>query len=206
LKKAKELIQEAWNQNNEQGTSTLVTVTLPFEGSTLHTAYVGDSSYCILRIYDKITYAISVVFVSKPQHRGFNRPYQLGKFVGDGPEQAIMDTHELQHGDILVLGSDGVFDNLSPEQVAEIIQKYLQDHRGNFDANMIANTIAQEAFHYSLDEKYNSPFAKEAARYGLKHRGGKSDDISVSLGQVRLAAASAAVQGDGSPSADHSSL
>ena len=187
LKKAKELIHQAWSNNHEKGTSTLVVVTLPFEGNVMHTSWVGDSSYCILRVYENADYVVSVVHTSKAQQKGFNYPYQLGWQHGDHPDVAKTDKHELQEGDIVVVGSDGVFDNLTPEQIAEVIQKQLQASRGRFDPNMIAKAIADEAFRFSLDDRYNSPFSKEAAKYQIKYQGGKSDDIAVSLGQVRLA-------------------
>lgn len=204
LKKPKELIRQAWETNEEQGTSTLVVVTLPFEGDTMYSAWVGDSGYCILRIYEHQTYSTVVVYASKAQQKGFNYPYQLGQHSKDKPEIAKTDTHQLQQGDIVVVGSDGVFDNLTPEQVADVVQLQLKKSRGKFDSQIIAKAIADEAFRYSLDDKYNSPFAKEAAKYQEKYQGGKSDDISVSLGQVNLAQHKHKPASDGSSSKSNS--
>lgn len=169
------------------GTSTLVVVTLPFEGDILHAANVGDSRYCILRVYERTNFATAVVYMSKSQQKAFNFPFQLGWKIGDNPEKAETETHKLQQGDIVVVGSDGVFDNLSAEQIADVVQKQLQLLKGRFNGDVVAAAIAQEAFNFSLDEKYNSPFAQEAAAHNLKWRGGKSDDISVVIGMVRLA-------------------
>jgi len=41
------LIKDSAATNEEQGSSTLVVVTLPEIGDTLHSAYVGDSGYVI---------------------------------------------------------------------------------------------------------------------------------------------------------------
>ena len=56
-----------------------------------------------------------------------------------------------------------------------------------FDANKIADLIAQQSFKNSLDVKFESPFAKEARRSGYQFTGGKSDDISVTVGRVEIA-------------------
>lgn len=56
-----------------------------------------------------------------------------------------------------------------------------------FDANKIADTLAQKAFEDSLRDDYDSPFSQEARRSGYAgYIGGKSDDISVTVGRVKL--------------------
>lgn len=55
-----------------------------------------------------------------------------------------------------------------------------------FDADAIADSIARRAYTDSLDEGFDSPFAREARRNGRDYEGGKSDDISVIVGKVEL--------------------
>ena len=55
-----------------------------------------------------------------------------------------------------------------------------------FDATKIADILAQHAYKLSLDERYKSPFAIEAIKAGKYFTGGKSDDITVVVGKVRL--------------------
>lgn len=58
-----------------------------------------------------------------------------------------------------------------------------------FTPDTLADAIAQKAFEDSLKEDFDSPFAQEARRSGYKdYIGGKSDDISVSVGRVSLKA------------------
>lgn len=56
----------------------------------------------------------------------------------------------------------------------------------DIDSNLIADAIAQRAFTDSVNETFDSPFAKEARRNGLNFEGGKSDDIAVTVGIVEL--------------------
>jgi len=49
-----------------------------------------------------------------------------------------------------------------------------------------AEKLAKFAFEKSLDTKYNSPFAARAKKKNYKWIGGKSDDITVSVGQIRM--------------------
>mmetsp|Transcript_31168 Transcript_31168/g.92778 ORF Transcript_31168/g.92778 Transcript_31168/m.92778 type:complete len:411 (-) Transcript_31168:61-1293(-) len=87
-------------------------------------------------------------------------------------------------GDIVVLGSDGVFDNLFLEEVVDICNEALAPQRGPFEPtqvallNQIAKRIVEEAHAKS-----------RVGRGGLLPetpigRGGKMDDTSVVVGEV----------------------
>jgi len=56
------------------------------------------------------------IFETIDQLHGFNFPYQLAskKYGGDDASLAICSSLELQEGDIIVLYSDGLADNLFP--------------------------------------------------------------------------------------------
>lgn len=57
--------------------------------------------------------------------------------------------------------------------------------------------LAQKALEFSLDEQFDSPFAQEARRSGyIGAIGGKSDDISVTVGRVKLASKDAQEEKD----------
>lgn len=71
-------------------------------------------------------------------------------------------------------------------QISRLVSDHLREHE--FDSDKLADLLAQKAFDYSLDEEFDSPFAQEARRSGYEGAiGGKSDDISVTVGRVRLA-------------------
>ena len=77
----------------------------------------------ILRPDDKQPSKLTVVFRSKEQQYDFNFPYQCGT-AGDGsPSQknlgheAFDTEHQIQDYDIIVMASDGVWDNLYDKDV-----------------------------------------------------------------------------------------
>ena len=77
-------------------------------------------------------------------------------------------------GDIIVTGSDGLFDNLSDKIIIDILTGLCPE---NFEEKMAE--ICQVCVHCALDEDYLSPFALEARRYGYKgEKGGKLDDLT----------------------------
>lgn len=67
---------------------------------------------------------------SKPQTHAFNTPYQLTlvppkrrsqRAIGDTPSSADRTTLDLQHGDVLVLATDGVLDNLFHNELLQLV-------------------------------------------------------------------------------------
>ncbi|KAJ9194516.1 hypothetical protein DTO164E3_4156 [Paecilomyces variotii] len=92
-------------------------------------ANLGDSGSVLLRL-------AAVHHYSKPQTHAFNTPYQLsiipprmrlqasifgGNYLEDLPRDASVTNINMQHGDILVLATDGVFDNLSNQDLLKIV-------------------------------------------------------------------------------------
>ncbi|KAF5858485.1 hypothetical protein ETB97_004326 [Aspergillus alliaceus] len=92
-------------------------------------ANLGDSGSVLLRL-------AAVHHYSLPQTHGFNTPYQLsiipprmrkqasifgGSFLEDFPRDAAVTTLHMQHGDVLLLATDGVFDNLNNQDILKLI-------------------------------------------------------------------------------------
>jgi len=92
--------------------------------------------------------------------------------------------HKVKQNDVVVVGSDGLFDNVSGNQIKECVETYLQ--KNSFDSKSIARELAKMTYKLSLDSSYNSPFGIRARQYGYKYTGGKSDDITVVVGKVNL--------------------
>ena|SRR3990167_1043436 len=183
LKNPKSIIKKAWEDNKHDGSSTLVVVSLPQDENAIYTSYVGDSGYCILRQEGPKSYQL--IYESQPQQRRFNYPYQLGwGRNGDHPDVALESKHDVKDGDLVILGTDGLFDNMRPTDIASLVNSHLQSNR--LDEQAIATLIAEKTYQLSLDSKHNSPFAVEASKSGIFYRGGKSDDITVVVGRVML--------------------
>lgn len=107
---------DSWKRNQEVGSSTLVVVTLPGNENKIYSSLVGDSGFCILRKRENGDYFI--VFQSKSQQRRFNFPMQLGwNLNGDNPMVAANSSHEVKHDDIVILGTDGLLDNIDYQTV-----------------------------------------------------------------------------------------
>jgi len=127
-------------------------------------ANVGDSGVKVFRYG-------SVVSASAVQEHYFNCPRQLGnpKKVRecDTPDAAEEDEVALRRGDVVVLATDGVFDNVFDKEISELVNKHKKRSAGE-----IAEAIARRASTNSRNRKYESPFAKEAYALEKKEGGG----------------------------------
>jgi protein phosphatase PTC7 len=87
---------------------------------------------------------------------------------------------ELNEGDLIVLATDGLWDNLSDKQLlVETSRVNLID-----DLEEAAENIARKAVELANDPNYLSPFALSARQNGINISGGKPDDITVLLARV----------------------
>ena len=130
--------------------------------------------------------------VSEDQLHGFNFPYQLSykpHAGSDKPSISDVSQFQLSIGDIIILASDGVLDNLYPVDMEEIVMSERLRHSTNIDAFLEAASlrILKEARRFSWDNKYLSPFAQKARESDSRYRfelGGKVDDTTVIVAVV----------------------
>lgn len=109
------------------GSTASVGIALP--DGRVELANLGDSGSVLLRRAAVHTY-------STPQTHGFNTPYQLsiipprmraqanifgGAFLEDFPRDASVTNVQMQHGDVLMLATDGVFDNLNNQDILKLV-------------------------------------------------------------------------------------
>lgn len=174
----KALVADAAARVTAQGSSTLVLATLSADG-TLRTANVGDSGYVVLRASDSQRFELQ--FKSKEQTHGFNFPYQLGSH-GDKPDCAQTAQHALARDDVVVLGSDGLFDNMTAQEVVAVVEDCARE--GPLVPAAVARRVAEAAQRHAENPARDSPFALNARKAGLHYRGGKVDDITVVVGRV----------------------
>ena len=164
----KELLERAWlNSQRVTGSSTACCVTL--HGNTLRGANVGDSGFLVVR-------QGALFYRQKEQQHGFNFPFQLGTGSTDTPNDADCVELELQAGDVVVASTDGVGDNLFPEEIVSIVGEGLT--LGKSEAE-IATRIAQVASGRANSATGRSPFEQSARQNGYEYSGGKLDDITV---------------------------
>lgn len=166
------------------GSSTACVVTVDRASGRLRGANLGDSGLYVLR--NK-----SILFHSTEQQHDFNAPYQLSMQppgqqgqLAVGAEHADKIELDLQDGDLLILATDGLLDNLFPEDVTQLVS-----HHPTRDVHGLASALMQHARKLSTDKAYMSPFATRLHQYykarARGYRGGKEDDITVVVALVR---------------------
>jgi len=183
------------------GGSTACLATLDAQGR-LEVANLGDSGFVHLA-------PRRVRYVEKSQTHGFNTPYQLsklprqmarqmavfggGQHYAESAEDANVSVHGMAHGDVVVFATDGVWDNLSPEDALRIVDRVMGEvgawvetegtvevgrrlrymthtatsgmEKGEMSvAARLAMAVTKEAKEASLNTKRDGPFAKEVQR------------------------------------------
>merc|ERR1711865_239115 len=88
---------------------------------------------------------------------------------------------EVQHGDIVLLGTDGLFDNMYTWEILDMVTVSLGQpaHMAN-----LAKHIAVKAQKLAADPHRMSPFAQKAVDVGHRFTGGKPDDVTVIISTV----------------------
>ena len=146
---------------------------------------------------------MSIVHRSEGQQYSFNFPYQCG-FVGDADgysksigQEANTDSHLLQENDIIVMASDGVWDNMFDDDIKKIVAKHLVKNKIERTQDA-ADEIALTAEQLGDTVGYLSPFAVEASKQFLDYQPrGKPDDVTVIVAQLQNGNSQQIMQGSG---------
>lgn len=172
----KQVLWAAYNQTQLVGSCTACL--LKVKHDQLHATNCGDSGFVIVRGSD-------VAFQSPSQQHKFNFPYQLGRpspnRAAETPARAQEFKCQLRPGDIIVAGTDGLFDNVFAEEVAALVR---HARTWGLSADDAAKRLAKYAFRKALDQGHMSPFAYAAQASGQNYVGGKMDDITVIISYV----------------------
>lgn len=118
----------------------------------------------------------NLFYKSPVQQHSFNHPYQLGQTSGDLPSSAMRIELAMEAGDVIVVGTDGLFDNMYSD---EILLWVTQEINQSSDPQTIAWRLAECAMYNSVDRSADTPFARACRENGGNHCGGKRDDITV---------------------------
>lgn len=160
-----------------------------------------------------------VSYRSPQQLHYFNCPFQLG-YVGreirqevakdlelapspsptpmnekplfETPENGVRLRVPVLEGDLIILATDGLFDNVDEDVLLDIIS-------GEQDVQGMTQKLVQKAYDLSLDRSRDSPFARLAKENDLLWGGGMPDDITIIAARVlkRSSATAAAEEGGG---------
>ncbi|XP_010414294.1 PREDICTED: probable protein phosphatase 2C 26 isoform X1 [Camelina sativa] len=175
------LIDKAHTATTSRGSATIILAMLE-EVGILKIGNVGDCGLKLLR-------EGQIIFATTPQEHYFDCPYQLSS---EGSAQTYLDASfsivEVQKGDVIVMGSDGLFDNVFDHEIVSIVTKHA-------DVAESSRLLAEVASSHSRDTEFESPYALEARAKGFdvplwkkalgkKLTGGKLDDVTVIVAKV----------------------
>jgi protein phosphatase PTC7 len=170
----------AFAQPSKLGGSTTALI-VNAVGQQLYVCQLGDSGMIIIRNG-------RCVYASDEQEHFFDTPYQLGN-NNDTPSDAFRYVIPIQDNDTIVLGTDGLFNNLYIPHIVNIVNNFpLSDDGKNLES--IVTALVDEAFAKSQTSDYWSPFAQRGyvagihQAFDLKVVGGKPDDITCVVGRV----------------------
>jgi protein phosphatase PTC7 len=212
-----DVLSSAWEAIAKEGvvgSSTACIATLDMELNQLSFCNVGDNGIIIMRHIDSDvagymrdkttprplrTNDFRIAFVSRQQLRSFNLPYQLGytntqpENCFDTPCDADNSSIPVMRGDVIVMATDGLFDNVELDEICSIALAWEKKWfaNGAYSSGLraadfpeesvqeLAMTLCKRARELSLDQKRDSPFAILAKENDIMWGGGMPDDCTI---------------------------
>lgn len=204
------ILQQGYTQVTKHGAATAVIAHFESAQNRLGIAGLGDSGVMVVRrptVQDTRKASSSVrstrsyiVFKSPPQQHDFNYPYQLcslpkrlkKRFLqsSDQPSDCFTFDVTVEEGDLILVYSDGVEDNLHDQELLDICDCALSPYAVHIlgltpeaasPPELVAKAIGTAAYAHSIDEAARTPFSEEARKAGWPVCwcvGGKEDDIT----------------------------
>lgn len=188
----KKALTYAEEKTRKEGSSTATV--LGISGNFLEGVQVGNCNVMVIRD-DK------VVFKTESMEHSFGNPEKLlhGQFASS---LGMPISVELQEYDIIIVASDGVWDNVYDNWIVRLVGSLDNDlddkasrtrkprssrNSETYGMMSLARAIAQKAKDYSQDEEWESPYWQSAVENGEdKHEyiGGREDHITVATAMV----------------------
>lgn len=172
IKPAEVLIRSTAETHSPGSSSVLVAY---FDGLALHAANVGNTGFIIIRHG-------SIFKTSNAMFHEFSFPIHIVK--GDDHSEIIEEYKiDLNDGDVIVFGTNGLFDNLYEKEIASTVSKSLQ---ASLKPEEIAEILATTAQEVGRSRSTRSPFGDAAQALGyVGYAGGKLDDVTVIVSLVQ---------------------
>lgn len=167
------VLEKAYSSTKARGSSTACLLALSDQG--LHAVNLGDSGFLVVR--DGCT-----ILRSPVQQHDFNLTFQLESGGGsDLPSSAQVFNVQVAPGDVIIAGTDGLFDNLYNNEVTAVVVHAV---RAGLGPQVTAQKIAALARQRAQDTHRQTPFSTAAQDAGFRYYGGKLDDITVVVSYV----------------------
>ena len=145
---------------------------------------VGDSGLRLVRDG-------KVVYRTSEQEHLFGFPYQLGHISTTKPQDCIHHRFQVRPGDVLVLGSDGLFDNVSDRAIGRTVEEFCNneaDARTSmkpFNGDELSRKLVTTAYLNSVQKEIDTPWARAAQKeWDVPISGGKEDDVVAVVARV----------------------
>ncbi|UJR24670.1 hypothetical protein I4U23_006043 [Adineta vaga] len=135
------------------GSATLCLLSIDKRCSYLRSLNIGDSGFMLIR-------QNKLIIRSNPQYHRGSSPFQLSSFpttqifssnttrlYHDKPSDGEYIEHNLEIGDLLLIASDGLFDNLYEDFIVQIINNHLDDQISVESLQNICQILVQSACH-----------------------------------------------------------
>eukprot|EP00595_Chromulina_sp_UTEXLB2642_P003399 CAMPEP_0196766210 /NCGR_PEP_ID=MMETSP1095-20130614/20555_1 /TAXON_ID=96789 ORGANISM="Chromulina nebulosa, Strain UTEXLB2642" /NCGR_SAMPLE_ID=MMETSP1095 /ASSEMBLY_ACC=CAM_ASM_000446 /LENGTH=417 /DNA_ID=CAMNT_0042126961 /DNA_START=455 /DNA_END=1708 /DNA_ORIENTATION=+ len=216
-----DVVMDAWNLSvgaKITGSSTICIATIDKQLNQLSYANIGDCGLMVVRHIDSDIAGymrerqiprhlrkgdLRIAYLSQQQLRSFNLPYQLGfsdieeyEPSFETPNDSDTASIPILPGDVIVLATDGLYDNIDLDEIVDIISEweskyysstdsiYKPDSRGEEATNSLAKRLVEQARLYSIDKNRDSPFAQLAKENDIMWGGGMPDDTTVIVARV----------------------
>ncbi|KAK2988742.1 hypothetical protein RJ640_021007 [Escallonia rubra] len=167
------VLEKAYSSTKARGSSTACIIALTDQG--VHAINLGDSGFMVVR--DGCT-----IFRSPVQQHDFNFTYQLENGSdGDLPSSGQVFTFPVAPGDVIIAGTDGLFDNLYNNDITAVVVHAV---RAGLGPQVTAQKIAALARQRAQDKNRQTPFSAAAQEAGFRYYGGKLDDITVVVSYI----------------------
>ncbi|CAL9158247.1 unnamed protein product [Musa hybrid cultivar] len=168
------VLEKAYTRTKAEGSSTACIIALTDQG--IRAVNLGDSGFIVVR--DGCT-----IFRSPVQQHDFNFTYQLeSNNASDLPSAAQqVFSFPVESGDVIVAGTDGLFDNLYNSEITAVV---VHGIRAGLGPQVMAQKIAALARQRAQDKNRQTPFSAAAQEAGYRYYGGKLDDITVVVSYI----------------------
>jgi protein phosphatase PTC7 len=179
---SQEVVKGLSGAHNKMQAYGSCTVSLGFlVGPHLSLSILGDSSAIVVRW---VSGRPAIVFRTGVLVHSFNTPYQLAKvpkyldcasFIHDKSVDALHFSIDIAPGDLLIMGSDGLWDNLYDDDLISLLEG-----EDVLSPQGVADMLGNQAY-LNSKSKASGPFqeAVQQAYPGALWRGGKTDDVTV---------------------------
>lgn len=185
----------SWLDCQHWGATTALLVSI--EDGVMSAAQYGDSCFMLLRKRGKSQKAgWKIMYRSPPQCHTFSCPHQLTRKPLKGMQDyTAADVQwdadliftpprmQLKLGDLIIAGSDGLFDNLFDAEILSLAGSH--GPMPSRSPEELANVLWAKAVEFGASKEKCTPWAQATHKeFGAPPKGGKPDDITVVVAHV----------------------